>query len=1071
VPAFASAPKVHPVTRLINFCWFWFKWGLIACAIGAALAVPYFYQRMDNEIRCRVEDLFARHYTGLQVKIRSAALMKGEGISIRGLSIVDPAAEGPGGELLNYDECFIACPTDLSGLLSGELRPTRIVIRRPTLRMTRRGDGTWSAARLLPLPRFTDGAIPEVRVENGTIEVFDPTKSPPCTTTFRDVNLSFSPLPDLSKLGTAPPPGQPETTRRRRVQGTATGDYFRQMIFDGEVDIDRPALSIAGRIEGMEISPEMHNTLADLQGCKLALLASLRGETEAHFEVSYDPAADERWKFDVTGQLAHGRFEDPRLPHHPLTEIQAKVHIDNRGFSIRDLTARSNQATLSLTCSGGLSTESPMDIDGEIRQLPLDDQLMSVLPGELQRHWHELHPAGVIDAYVQIHFDGRAWRPRVRLHCRNVSFSHDIFRYQLEHGSGALELNDDRLSFDISASSENQPIHLAGEIRNPFTGATGWLRVRCEALPLDKKLWDALRPELQPLAVSLDLRGTAAVDLELSQDVANGPLHQHIRAWPDHCSLCYKDFPVAVSKIVGQAGMVPVEMVDGNWWFRNIEGYNGTSRITGDGRFFCSPKGNELVLRLNAGNVPLDRELREALPTGMGQIWTMLQPRGIIDLTAGVHYLSRGNILDVSVRAEPRSETCSLEPSQFPYRLDNVQGLFTYDGGRLSFERFRASHGLVKLACSGTCSFQPDGGWQLQLDRVTVDRLRLDRQFMQILPEQLKKNLGELNVTGPISLHDGSVVVARAGDPNKPTVARWDFPLGLDQVGVDCGVRLENLSGNVRINGWSDGTRFQMRGELAVESMTCRDLQLTQVMGPFWIDEQKALFGSWVAQQDNQSLPRGQPPVAPRPVVAKIFAGTIYGDGFAFFGEQPQYRVQGRLVDADLATGDLELTGKNHNLHGRILADAELHGTGRTRTGLLGQGSFQLGKANIYELPAMVSLLKIVSIKAPDPNAFSTSNGNFRIEGEHVYFNKLDFNGDAISLSGKGELNFQGDMNVVFRATLGRGDAGIPVIRNLFAGASQQIMQIHGTGNIQDPKFDKEVLPGVNQALKNLQDQ
>ncbi len=131
----------------------------------------------------------------------------------------------------------------------------------------------------------------------------------------------------------------------------------------------------------------------------------------------------------------------------------------------------------------------------------------------------------------------------------------------------------------------------------------------------------------------------------------------------------------------------------------------------------------------------------------------------------------------------------------------------------------------------------------------------------------------------------------------------------------------------------------------------------------------------------------------------------------------------------------------------------------------------QLDKANIYELPGMVALLKTLSLKPPDPNAFSTSDANFHIEGEHVYFDKLNFNGDAISLSGRGEMNFQGDTSMVFRATLGRGDAGIPVIRNLFAGASQQIMQIRVTGNIQDPRFKQVVLPGVNQALKNLQDQ
>ena len=301
-----------------------------------------------------------------------------------------------------------------------------------------------------------------------------------------------------------------------------------------------------------------------------------------------------------------------------------------------------------------------------------------------------------------------------------------------------------------------------------------------------------------------------------------------------------------------------MEMIDGNWWVRNLEGYNGTSRVTGDGTLADTPQGDELVLRLHAANVPLEGELRDALQPGMRQVWALLQPRGIIDITANVRYLDQLNLLDVTVRAEPRSETCSLEPVQFPYRLENVQGVFTYGSGRVTFERFSAWHGPVKMACNGTCSFQPDGGWQLRLDRLSVDRLRMDRQFMQALPPQLKKGLGELNATGPMSLQ-GSIVLARGANPAEPMTSQWNLNVGLNQVGVDCGVRLENIYGNVGIAGWSDGTRFQMRGELALDSLTCRDHQFTQVLGPFWIDDQEAMFGSWVARRDNQLLPRGQP--------------------------------------------------------------------------------------------------------------------------------------------------------------------------------------------------------------------
>ena len=1038
--------------RLISFCWFWFKWGLIACVVGAALLVPYFYYRMDEEIRRRVEELLAQQYPGLQIKIHSAALMKGEGITLRGLSIIDPAAEGPGAELLSYDECFVACPTDLSDLYSGEIKPRRVIVRRPTLRMTRRADGTWSAARLLPLPRFP-GPAPEVCFENGTIEILDPTKAVACTLTLRDVNFTLSPI--------GPAEGLPATARRRRIQGTASGDYFHRVIFDGEVDPDQPGLKIAGTIDGVEISPEMRSVLPDAFGCDLSLLGSLRGQTEIRFRVHYDPASPERWKFDVAGQLAHGRIDDPRLPH-PLTEIRATVHVDNQGFAIQELKARSNQATLSLTCSGGLKPSSPMAVEADISQLPLDEQLLAILPARLQEEWRNLRPEGLVNASIKLRYDGRAWQPQVRIECQNVSFAHREFPYRLERGNGWLELNDDRLQMNLSTFSETKLVHIVGEIRNPTNGPTGWLQVTADELPIDEKLLKALQPHAQSLARSMDLKGAIGFEYELSREIPQGPVHQHLRLRASRCWLRYDRFPFAVSNVRGE-----MEMIDGNWWFRNLEGYNGTTRVSGDGTLTGTPQGDELVLRLGAANVPLEGELRDALQPGMRQVWALLQPRGIIDITANVRYIDQLNLLDVSVRAEPRSETCSLEPVQFPFRFENVQGIFTYSSGRVTFERCSAWHGPVKIACNGICSFQPDGGWQLRLDRLAVDRLRMDRPFLQALPPQVKKDLGELNATGPMSLQ-GWILLARGAGPAEPTTSQWYLDVGLNQVGVDCGTRLENIYGKVRLGGSSDGTHFQMRGELALDSLTCRDHQFTQVLGPFWVDDQVAIFGRGVAQRDNQFLLRGQPPAEQRPVTARVFGGAIDGDGWASLGSPPRFKLWANLVNADLATCARELGGNSRNLLGQISGKLVLEGVGHNRTALEGKGYLQLRNANIYELPVMVSLLKILSIKAPDPNAFSQSDIDFRIQGEHVYFDKLDFKGDAISLLGKGETNFQGgNTQVVLAATVGRGDA-VPALRKLFSGASQQIMQIRVTGNLQNPDIRQEAFPGVNQALKNL---
>ena len=74
----------------------------------------------------------------------------------------------------------------------------------------------------------------------------------------------------------------------------------------------------------------------------------------------------------------------------------------------------------------------------------------------------------------------------------------------------------------------------------------------------------------------------------------------------------------------------------------------------------------------------------------------------------------------------------------------------------------------------------------------------------------------------------------------------------------------------------------------------------------------------------------------------------------------------------------------------------------------------------------MISLLKILSIRPPDQNAFSDAAIDYRIEGEHIYFDRINFHGDAISLRGKGEMNFQSQIGLTFYALVGRGELDLP---------------------------------------------
>ncbi len=117
----------------------------------------------------------------------------------------------------------------------------------------------------------------------------------------------------------------------------------------------------------------------------------------------------------------------------------------------------------------------------------------------------------------------------------------------------------------------------------------------------------------------------------------------------------------------------------------------------------------------------------------------------------------------------------------------------------------------------------------------------------------------------------------------------------------------------------------------------------------------------------------------------------------------------------------------------------------------------------------MVALLNIVSLRLPDTRGFTTSDIDFKIDGEHIYLDRIEFVGDAISLTGDGEMNFDSEVRASLAAIVGRSDWQLPVLKNLMGAASGQILQLHVGGSLASPQIRREAFPGINQAIEQLQ--
>jgi hypothetical protein len=118
----------------------------------------------------------------------------------------------------------------------------------------------------------------------------------------------------------------------------------------------------------------------------------------------------------------------------------------------------------------------------------------------------------------------------------------------------------------------------------------------------------------------------------------------------------------------------------------------------------------------------------------------------------------------------------------------------------------------------------------------------------------------------------------------------------------------------------------------------------------------------------------------------------------------------------------------------------------------------------------MVALLKLLNFKPPDASSFTNSTAAYRIEGDHIYLDKLALNGDAISLEGSGEMNLDGAINLRFHSLPGRADWELPVFKTVMGAASRQVAMIRVEGTLNEPIMKREVLPGVGKALQTMQD-
>jgi hypothetical protein len=93
----------------------------------------------------------------------------------------------------------------------------------------------------------------------------------------------------------------------------------------------------------------------------------------------------------------------------------------------------------------------------------------------------------------------------------------------------------------------------------------------------------------------------------------------------------------------------------------------------------------------------------------------------------------------------------------------------------------------------------------------------------------------------------------------------------------------------------------------------------------------------------------------------------------------------------------------------------------------------------------------------------------FEIQGEHVHFQHLDLLGDAVSLYGNGEVDFDRRLDLTFYTLIGLADLQTGILKTIAGHVSQQSWQLKVVGTFDHPETERKALPAMTNMLDHIQ--
>ncbi len=1033
--------------------------------------------------------------TGIDADIGDAQFQEGRGMLLSNVELATP------GISISANETFLTMPSTMTDLVAGQVRLQAIDMRHVTVELahdpSRPANFSDLIRRLQDTIKIQPGQQPPVplMIRDSRLRFVD--KGSGAQKTVSDINIDVLPVEHAGK-----------TILQYKVTGK--GSDLEKLMLAGFVDPDSKSWNATAELSRMRIHSGMLAALPEDVRRKLAQVRSFGALVDGTFRLQGVLGSGQLPDISGQGVIRELGFDHDRMPA-ILRNGYAEYRLESGGLLLSNISANLGEArfrdmTFQLEnvfnpqnweCRGALDNYYH---DGSQRML-------SWMKDGAIRFCNDFQMAVRLDVDFYLRGSKDGLYKDVKSKVSDLSSTYVKFPYPVENGSGEFHWKGENLDYELQFPQNSRTLQIKGLLKSPGPRAT-WhcdMSVLKGAMPFDEKLQLAIDRQGGLGKVVRDFNGNgwvtgSAVFRKLVPD--SNKVTKEFNIDLVDVSIKHKSFPYPIESIQGKIRSRDLQIV-----FENLQGSNGIGKIMCNGHW--NPLDG-LVTRCVCNNVQMDERLRAALSSQLREVWDGFRPRGTVErLVADMTIPAGTKTTNVTVEANlhsvndgVRTSNLSIFPTCFPYELKDLAGQIKVGNGDVEIRNFQGKHGRTSVVGEGDGSYSA-AGWDVRFSNMLVVALKPDSALLRALPESLAQTIeylkfkGLLNVKGTMTLAGQyrekarNARLAAARIPNSPidqagqrrqgsrltqataqrelTIASlqpnismgWDLSFNMNQAQMFLGIPVENVFGMFRLIGQYGDENFQCRGDLDIDSLTIYNAQITNVKGPMWFDNFQALAGGLINR-----LPNGQTSVPS--VQGQMYGGTVQLDAAISSDKQGRFALQTRIEDADLTQICREFAPGQRDVEGKSYASLRLQGDASGAHTCRGSGSAHLRDARIYELPPIVSLFKVLRVKRADRSAFDSGDIDFTINGETIDLNRMEFNGDAISLIGNGQTNTSHDLNLNFYSVVGRNRLKIPLLSELYHRGSQKFLWIKVRGNAKDPQMTTEVLPELNDSIRQL---